>query len=370
MSSKHCKAVWILWEKKPRSNYAHWGGGKPQHQLGQKSRNLFWDRRVEWIVPFQEQGLSEIELFHEIDQAGPLESSSWFWKQKFVAISMVLKEFHKIGIYIWHRMRSYDMNSTAFRSFTSWPNDLPQNGDGILTRGEMATALRLGFCILQAVFEEIEWASALVPPTPFFMCEKVWARIHVRGCICSSKTEKELSAKPRAQEGVLAYGEARRQSRNRKNKLWGCSEAELRAQGRVRGFWEPDGSLGGSRGTPEGAVSKALGAGKPAEVLGGPGGSLGTVRISSEAAAKQSFGLRGGCVAFGRQSRHRRSSQQSLRRREACRGFGGARRQSRNRKKKLGAKPPRDGFGGCSALPSLVESLDQWPGHAKLQRSS
>ena len=78
-------------------------------------------------------------------------------------------------------------------------------------------------------------------------------------------------------------------------------------------------------------------------------------------------------LAFGearRQSRHsRRSYQQSLRRREACRGFGGARRQSRNRKKKLGAKPPRDGFGGCSALPSLVESLDHWPGHAKLQRS-
>ena len=98
--------------------------------------------------------------------------------------------------------------------------------------------------------------------------------------------------------------------------------AKPEAQGGLQSFWggqAAGGSLGGSRGIPEGAVSKASGAGKPAKVLGGPAEP--SEKALSKALAE--------------------TDQRSLRRREACRAFGGATRQSRNHKTKaLGKAPP------------------------------
>ena len=120
---------------------------------------------------------------------------------------------------------------------------------------------------------------------------------------------RDGSAKAWGAGGPAELLGARRQSRNRRISSEAAAKqlespvgaADYAAKPRARGFWEPGGSLGGSRGTPEGAVSKAsslllrhlqsslwpvvgkgkgTGAGKP--VLGGPGGSLGTVRQSSE----------------------------------------------------------------------------------------
>ena len=105
-------------------------------------------------------------------------------------------------------------------------------------------------------------------------------------------------------------------------------------------------------------------------VLGGPGGSLGTARKSSQ----QSPRRREGCRAFGgaRQSRNRKKELSAKPQAQGrVQGFWGARRQSRNRKKELSAKPQAQGrvkgfWGGQAAVSEPQErALSKAPGAGK-----
>ena len=74
---------------------------------------------------------------------------------------------------------------------------------------------------------------------------------------------------------IQSFWGSNHQSRNRKKEL----SAKPRAQGRVKGFWGGQAAVSDPQ---ERALSKAPGAGKGEGLLGGPGGSLGTARKSSQ----------------------------------------------------------------------------------------